>query len=223
MMDRRKFINSTLLAGAAVSLPGLGLSLITKRPKTTVIGIGGCGIRFIATAKKAFLHNVNYIAIDTKGEWNTEMHCLIDIDYRRLVRWYGPYDIVVFGEDDESIQQDWRNNYASLEPVFESKGKVIVVASLSGTMGGIIGHKIIREIVSKKLAEVSYMAVAPFSFEGKRARSEDKYSRVYETGGQCSRFEIIENDEALKTFKGSLKESFEWVNHSIVKRIEPLI
>ena len=223
-MNRRRFINNALIAGAAFSLLKAGLDILPDRPETTIIGIGGSGIGLLGKAKNEFGNNISYLGIDTKGEWNTSQHHLIGFDYRRPVDYYLPkHAVVAFAKDDESIAQDWIDNYHMLEPAFETRGKVIVIASLSKTMGGMVGHKIIREIIKRKKADVTYLAIGPFSFEGKKAGMEQEYSRVYVTGSLCSRFEILSNKELLKPFNGYLDESLERVDQKIMQRIGQLI
>ena len=224
MMNRREFINSTILTGAALTLSCMDLKNPACRPGTTLIGIGGAGIGLLDKTKTAYKEKLNYIGIDTKGDWNVREHNSIDFNYQRPYRYYLPkHPIVAFAEDDESIEQDWVINYSLLEPVFEIKGKVIVLASLFKTMGGIISHKIIREIIKRKNADVVYFAIGPFSFEGKKAGLDEEYSRVYETGSLCSRFEILSNKELLKPYNGFLEECFKRVDQKIVQRIGQLI
>ena len=224
IMNRRTFINSSLLAGVAVSLSGLSPDILSTRQKTTLIGIGGSGIGLIGKAKKKFGHKANYIGIDTKGEWNANEHHLIDIDYPRPAKCYLPRrGYVTFYDDDSSIEQDWTDNYRLLETVFETKGKVIVLASMFKTMGGIIGDRILREIIKRKKSELFFFSLAPFSFEGRATGLAKEHERALKTGNMVSYFEMLSNAELVKPFNGQLAEGFARVDEKILKRIAQFI
>ena len=223
-MKRRTFIKSSLLAGGAFTLSCADIDCLDAESNTTLVGIGGAGVTIVNKAMKTYKEKVTCVGIDTKGHWNTSGHDLIHIDYNRPAFSMPGTEFVQFYTGSEFVEECWANNYSKLEPVFETAGKVIVVTGIKGTMGGIVGHKIIREIAKRRNSQITFIAVGPFSFEGSKAVSNKQYALVKETGKLCSHLEIISNTDLINGHRNNtLFKLFSIADQKIVERIGQLI
>lgn len=223
-MKRRTFIKGSLPTGSALTITLANMDYLSTLSKTTLIGIGGAGVTIVNKAKNAYKEKVNCVGIDTKGHWNTFSHDLIHIDYKRPAAFSAPgIEFVQFYISNASVDESWANNYSKLEPVFETGGKLIVVAGIKGTMGGIVGHKIIREIAKRRNAQITFLAVAPFSFEGSKPLTK-QYALVNETGKLCTHMEVISNADLIKGYgNDTLFKAFAIADEKIVDRLGQLI